>query len=366
MYPIRILHVFGRMDRGGAETMVMNLYRNIDRNLIQFDFAVHTTDICDYEKEISRLGGKIYRFPQFNGINIINYINSWKKFFFKHQEYKIIHGHMYSIASIYLLIAKRYGLYTIAHSHNTSNGSGIKSIAKDIFCLPLKYICDYKMACGIEAAKWLFGYDIAKGQNFKILNNAIDIKKYTSVPEAPRNFNFGNKIVLGHIGRFVEEKNHEFLIKVFSEYLKINQDAVLLLIGRGETEIKTKKLVERLGLKNQVLFLGVCENINEILSLIDAFVFPSIYEGLPVVLVEAQAAGVQCFISDNISDEVCITGCVNKLSLDLPANKWAESIFSKDLRHQDTSKEIKDSGYDIVDTAAWVSKFYLEKYRMNS
>ena len=365
MSPIRILHVFGRLDRGGAETMVMNLYRNIDRSLIQFDFAVHTNDDCDYDKEITELGGRIYHFPRFNGMNIIEYINCWEKFLYTHKEYKIIHGHMYSIASVYLYIAKKYGCYTIAHSHNTSNGKGLKALIKDCFCFPLKYICDYKMACGIEAAKWLFGNNITEMENFKILNNAIDIKKYVNAPEASIRFNLNNKIVLGHIGRFTKEKNHKFLIKVFYEYLKLNSEAVLLLMGRGKTEFQTKKLVEKLGLENKVLFLGICDNVNEILQLIDAFVFPSMYEGLPVVLVEAQAAGVQCFISDNIANEVCITECINKLSLSLPARKWAESILAKDLRHQDTNREIKVAGYDIVDTVAWISRFYLERDRRN-
>ena len=361
MSPIRILHVFGRMDRGGAETMVMNLYRNIDRNLIQFDFAVHTTDICDYEKEISGLGGKIYRFPQFNGINIMNYMNSWKNFLKKHQEYKIIHGHMYSIASIYLLISKRYGLYTIAHSHSTSNGSGIKSIVKDIFCLPLKYICDYKMACSIDAAKWLFGEKIIRENSFHLLKNAINLEEYSCKNEILPN---KEGIVCGHIGRFVEVKNHRFLVDVFFEYHKLDPSATLILIGTGELEDIIREYVVKLGLEKAVFFLGNQKNVKKHLRKMDVFIFPSMYEGVPLALVEAQASGIQCFISDTISDEVCITSCINKLSLKESASVWARCIKGKNLMKKNTHSELRNAGYDIENTVQWLSEFYINHYNV--
>ena len=362
MSPIRILHVFGRLDRGGAETMVMNLYRNIDRSLIQFDFAVHTNDDCDYDKEITELGGRIYHFPRFNGMNIIEYINCWEKFLYTHKEYKIIHGHMYSIASVYLYIAKKYGCYTIAHSHNTSNGKGLKALIKDCFCFPLKYICDYKMACGIEAAKWLFGQSIYQDKNFHLLKNAINIDEYCQRNLLNLDIKLNKKVVLGHIGRFVELKNHKFLIEVFFEYHKLNSNSVLLLLGTGELENAIKEIVVRFDLEKVVLFLGVRENVEEYLKKMDAFVFPSIYEGVPMVLVEAQAAGLQCFISNTISDEVCITGCINKLSLKENARKWAEYILKKQLIKQNTCEEIRNAGYDIAETTKWLSNFYISHY----
>lgn len=364
MHPIRILHVFGRVDRGGAETMIMNLYRNIDKSLIQFDFAVHTNDICDYEEEIMGLGGKIYRLPQFNGINIINYINAWRNFFKIHQEYKIIHGHMYSIASIYLLIAKSYGLYTIAHSHSTSNGSGIKSIVKDIFCLPLKYICDYKMACGIDAAKWLFGEKRIRENSFHLLKNAINLEEYFCKDEMNESLSNKERIVCGHIGRFVEVKNHRFLVDVFFEYHKLNPNSILLLIGTGELEDIIKEYVVKLRLEKTVFFLGNQKNVKKHLRKMDVFIFPSIYEGLPLALVEAQASGIQCFISDTISDEVCITSCINKLSLKESASVWARCIKGKNLMKKNTHSELRNAGYDIENTVQWLSKFYINHYKL--
>lgn len=365
MYPIRILHVFGRVDRGGAETMVMNLYRNIDRSLIQFDFAVHTNDICDYEEEIIGLGGKIYRFPQFNGINIMKYIKSWRKFLKTHQEYKIIHGHMYSIASIYLFIAKRYGIYTIAHSHSTSNGKSIKSTIKDMFCFPLKYICDYKMACGLDAAKWLFGENVIKENSFHLLKNSIKLEDYLFKSEMDeRVSNKGRIIVCGHIGRFVEVKNHRFLIDVFFEYHKLNPNSILLLIGTGELEDVIKEYVIKLSIEKVVFFLGLQKNVKEYLSKMDVFIFPSVYEGLPLALVEAQASGIQCFISNTISDEVCITSCINKLSLKEPASVWARCIKEKNLMKKNTYSELRNAGYDIANTVQWLSKFYINHYKL--
>lgn len=356
--PIRILQVIGRMDRGGAETMLMNLYRNIDRQKVQFDFIVHTKDKCAYDDEIRQMGGKIFNIPRFNGINIFYYLYCWMRLLKKHKEYKIVHGHNYNIAAIYLMMSKFLGRYTIAHSHSTSNGSGIKPKIKNIFCFFVKYFADYKMACSIEAGKWLFGENILKSNNFHVLNNAIDLKKYSLEYFTKIN----NEIVFGHVGRFVEEKNHKFLIQVFKEYIKLNANAKLLLIGKGILEPEIRKLVDKLNLNNKVSFLGIRSDVDKLLKEIDVFVFPSIYEGLPVVLIEAQAAGTQCFISDIITNEVCVTDCIHKLSLNETPTQWAERIFNTKVKRENTYYKLKDAGYDITDTSKWLEQFYLSKY----
>ena len=157
MKKIRILHVLGSLNMGGAETLIMNLYRNIDRDKIQFDFVVHTNKIGLYEDEIKELGGKIYRIQRYKGINHFSYKKEWNNFFEEHKEYKIIHGHMRSTASIYLKIAKKYGRITIAHSHNTSNGHGFSSLVKKILQYNIRNVSDYFMGCSYEANKRLFG-----------------------------------------------------------------------------------------------------------------------------------------------------------------------------------------------------------------
>ena len=162
--PIRILHVFGQMNRGGAETMIMNLYRHIDRTKIQFDFMVHSEEKCAFDDEIGQLGGKIYRVPRYNGRNHFLYIKEWSKFISNHKEYKIIHGHIRSTASFYLKVCKDNDRVTIIHSHSTSSGSGIiSSVVKNILQYPIRKIADYFIACSIPAGKWLFGENIVGG-----------------------------------------------------------------------------------------------------------------------------------------------------------------------------------------------------------
>ena len=183
--PIRILHVLGALNRGGAETMVMNIYRNIDRNRVQFDFIVHTNEKCDYNDEIINLGGKIYSMPRYNGKNHIKYKKAWNNFFKRHIEYKIVHGHMRSTAAIYLSIGKKHGLKTIAHSHSTaSRGNKFEKLVKNVLQIPLRYTANYLFACSEEAGKWLFGKKaIKKDTDFEKNQHLFkqQIKKYFSV-----------------------------------------------------------------------------------------------------------------------------------------------------------------------------------------
>ena len=208
---IRILHVLGSLDRGGAETMIMNLYRNIDRSKVQFDFLIHTDRECDYNEEIRSMGGKIYSLKRFKGYNLCQYIKQFKDFFIKHPEYEIIHGHMRSTASIYLKIAKSMGRYTIAHSHNTSSGNGISALGKNLIQLPLRYIADYYFACSIEAGEWLFGKKIIKSDKFYILKNAIDMGAFVfnqNIRDLKRKeLGFEDFFIIGNVGRFHELMN---------------------------------------------------------------------------------------------------------------------------------------------------------------
>lgn len=222
---IRILHVLGGLNRGGAETMVMNVYRNIDRSKIQFDFIIHTTEKCDYEDEIKNLGGEIYRVPRYNGKNHIVYKNVWHKFFRLHSEYKIIHGHLRSTAAIYLNIAKKYKLKTIAHSHNTSSGSGVAAVIKNVMQIPIRYIADYLFACSDDAGKWLFGKNVINNKKYRIIENSIDCDSYMYNDHLRNNMrkslDLNDKYVIGHVGRFNIQKNHEFLLEVFLNCKKV-------------------------------------------------------------------------------------------------------------------------------------------------
>lgn len=363
---IRVLQVFARMDRGGAETMIMNLYRNIDRTRVQFDFVVHVEEECAFDEEILKLGGRIFRIPRFNGKNVIKYKNSWKKLLDAHKEWKIIHGHVRSTASIYLPIARKKGLFTISHSHNTSTEPGVSGLAKVILQYPIRYVADYYIACSSNAGEWLFGKKICSGNSFRVLSNAIDSEKFrydeTKRKTIREKWKLKDSIVIGNVSRFNPQKNHSFLIDIFEKIYERNKNAVLLLVGDGEDKEKIEKKVSNRGLKNSVFFMGIRSDVDCILQSIDVLVFPSLFEGLPVSIIEAQAAGVPCLLSDTISRECKITECVSFLSLNQSATRWAETAVKlAEQRHIDTVDIIRKHNYDIESNSIWLMEFYESK-----
>lgn len=359
---IRVLHVLGGLDRGGAEAMVMNLYRTIDRTQVQFDFIIHTEKKQAYYDEIIALGGKIYHFPAFNGLNYFKMMNLWKQFFKDHPEYKILHSHVRSYASLYLPIAKNAGLKTIIHSHNTSSGKGLKAVVK--FCLQrgLRKNVDYYFACSDVAGKWLFGEEITKQSNYHVLNNAIDVEKYTysemSRKKIRDEFNLKNELVVGHVGRFHPQKNHSFLVDIFAEIHKKRPDSVLMLVGTGDLMDSVKEKAAELKLDDSVIFTGSRADVNELLSAFDVFVFPSLFEGLPVTLVEVQAAGLPCFSSDTVTKEVDFDRKINYISLDKDAAYWADEIINGKPERLDHTEAIRKAGYDIQYTVKELTSFY--------
>lgn len=368
--PIRILQVFAQMNRGGAETMIMNLYRNIDRSKVQFDFIVHTEEKCAFDEEIEQLGGRIYKIPRYTGVNHFNYVKVWKDFFEEHTDHKIIHGHLRSTASIYLYIARNFNLKTIAHSHSTSSrGNALHKIVKRIMQLPIRYIVDYMFACSNEAGKWLFGERSKNGNRFKLLKNAIDIDKYLyneKIRNAVREeFHISENFVIGHIGSFSHPKNHKFLVDIFYEVRKERSDAILMLVGDGELLTDIKMKISRLGIEDNVVFTGVRSDVPKLLQGMDMIVFPSIYEGLPVTIIESQAAGLKSIISDSITNEVMITSLVERLSLSLDASIWAQRVLENvNLQERKAYKnEIEHSGYDIMKTSKEYQDFCIGLYK---
>ena len=357
---IRILHVFGRLDFGGAETFIMNVYRNIDRAKIQFDFMIHTKQKCAYEDEVIALGGKIFRIPAYNCFNHLKYKTAWRKFFKNNKNYKFIHGHMTSTAAIYLKIAKKHGIKTISHAHNTSSGNDFKAKIKDILQLPLKYTADYLFACSAAAGKWCYGKS-----DFKIIFNAIDTDKfiYNKIFREIKRKELGleNKFVIMHIGRFEIQKNHGFLTDIFREIYNKNQDAVLFLVGNGPLREDIKIKTESAGLKNNIIFAGVRSDIPELLCAADVFLFPSLWEGLGIVLIEAQANGLRCVVSDAVPEEAAITNLIEFVSLNQPAMYWAEKVLAyvDGYERKDMREEIKKAGYDIKNTVSRLEEFYL-------
>lgn len=356
---IRVLHVIGIMDRGGAESMIMNLYREIDRERFQFDFVVHASKKGAYDNEIYKLGGTIYHCPQFTMKNIAKYKKWWNDFFAsKGDQYQIVHGHIGSTAPIYLKCARENGVYTIAHSHNTTKICNIKSILYRILSRRVCGIAHHYLACGEKAGKNRFGAN----QKFQVLNNAIPSKQYIySEPkrkQIQREYNLENYLVLGHVGRFVEAKNHNYLIDVFNEVIQ-KTPAKLLLVGDGPLRLEIERKVHRLGLQDHVIFTGVREDVADLMQAMDVFVFPSLYEGLPLSVVEAQAAGLPCLISDGVPIECKLTDLVQQISLSSDVEVWTESVIkaAKGIR-RNTYQEICTAGFDIESNTKKLERYY--------
>ena len=365
--PIRVLQVFGTMNRGGAETMIMNLYRNINRDKVQFDFVVHHRNKGDFDNEIYDLGGRIFYISSYKFTNHFLYIKEWENLLKDHEEWNIIHGHMYSTASIYLKVAKKLGRYTISHSHSTSNGKGALAFLKDIIQIPLKNIPDTMMACSNEAGKWLYGSDVINKENYIMFPNAIDLSLFSFNKKERamirKELNFENKIIIGHVGRYEYPKNFPFLLEIINKLKEVNKNFLLLQIGNGKNNKDLQTMIKDKNLEDNIKFLGVRNDVADLMQAMDLFIFPSIYEGLPVVLIEAQASGLQCIVSSNITKEVDITKSVSYLPVDKGVNIWVDSILNSDFKYnRNANKDVLErAGYDIKNSAHWIENFYIQK-----
>lgn len=361
--PIRILHVVTYMGRGGLETMIMNYYRHMDRAKVQFDFLVHREFTADYDGEIEQLGGKIFRLPKLNPWSA-EYRRALDQFWKEHPEYRIVHVHQDCLSSIALKSAKENGVpIRIAHSHSSSQDKNIKYIIKLWYKRQIPQYATHLFACSKEAGDWMFD-----GTAYSIVNNAIDTNSYVFDREKALSIrnNLGissDALVLGHVGRFAQVKNHAFLINILAQISKMRDRVYLLLVGDGELKGVIEEKVQELGLSEQVIFTGVRKDIPEVLQAMDVFVFPSLYEGLPVSLVEAQAAGLPCLVSDTISDECMITDLIQKASLNETAHAWAIKALTMAKRERcNMYSEIAGRGFDIVQNAAKLQEFYLDQW----
>lgn len=368
--PIRVLQVFTILNRGGAETMIMNYYRHIDRTKVQFDFLVHREEPGAYEEEIKALGGRIYRLPPLYPRHFKKYKKEVQAFFKQHKEYKIIHGHISELGYFLYKEASRQQVpVIICHAHNSSMILDIKAPIRWYWKHVCRSVITDRFTCSPEAARWMFGNKTK--QCIIQMNNAVDTDEfrfnYKKSDNIKKVLRVEDKIVLGHVGRFNEQKNHKFLIEFFGELNRQNNKTVLLLVGTGDLEDRIREQVKQLGIEKNVIFLGSRSDVSELLQAFDVFVFPSLFEGLPVTLIEAQAAGLPCLISDKISRNVDMgMNLIHYLPI-TQANIWVEEFKSvtmdidklRSTRTMDTS-QMKKQGYDIEEEAKFIQQFYLE------
>lgn len=365
--PIRVLEVCQRMEAAGVQSFLMNIYRNIDREKVQLDFLVHYDEHNFYDDEIEALGGKIYRFPVRENYNIIKYVRDLCAFFRGHKEYRIIHGHMDSLGMIYLKCAQREGIKVrIAHSHNSSVQDGIKKYFRLFMIKRYKEYANHLFACSNDAGKFMFG-----DSDFEVIHNVIDSEKYkydiTMRNRKRKEIGCSDSFVIGNVGRLHVQKNQLFLVDVFYQILKQIPNSKLLLIGSGELEKELKKKIQEYGISEQVTILNNRKDVNELYQAMDVYVMPSLYEGLPVSAIEAQASGLLCVFSDSITKETDITGNVKYISLDQSVEYWAEHIISSFSKHErkDMKEAIIKRGYDAKTVALNIQDMYLQMHNNN-
>lgn len=371
--PIRVLNLFTIMNRGGAETMVMNYYRSIDRTKVQFDFMVHRKEKGAYDDEIEAMGGRIYRMSPIFPTKFGKYKKELKQFFDEHPEYQIIHSHMSELGYFAFKEARTHGVKClICHAHNAPNfksetlNEKIKDVMRWNFKHKIRPYTDHMFVCGMDAGKWLFGRRNRK--KFVMMNNAVDAENFrwdsNMAKHLRREWGLDGKFVICNVGRFNTQKNHSFIIDIFNLIHYQNPNAVLLLAGDGDLMERTKMKVENLGLADCVQFLGIRPDINDILLASDVFLFPSLYEGLPVTLVEAQASGIKCVISDTVPKDCLITKNIDVVPLSETTGVWADAVlkYADGYKRKDTYGTIAEKGFDIKENAAWLEEFYINEY----
>lgn len=362
---INILMVMANTRMGGVQAFVLNVLRNIDLEKFHIDFAINFYAECDgIEEECRKYGCEFYILPYFKIYNYFQYTKAWNKFLSTH-KYDIVYAHATNSASIFLGIAQKYGMKTIAHSHSAGyRGNRIEQFAKSIFAKGVGEVADYWFACSGKAAERLYGQAYKTYSHYYNIPNAIDANKYffdqTTRERIRKEIGVDNDTFLcGHLGTFSAVKNHRFLIEIFAEVLKLKPDAKLVCCGTGALMPIVKQQVEKLGLSGKVIFTGVVNNANEYMMAMDCFVFPSVFEGFPVSVLEAQATGLPVVMHDVITNEVDLTELIHRVSLQQTANEWARIASEVKVENRSNyNKAISNSYYNIKTSVKAFEKLY--------
>ncbi|WP_339210610.1 glycosyltransferase family 1 protein [Aeribacillus sp. FSL K6-8210] len=365
MREIRVLHVGMTPNYGGLESFVMNIYRNIDRSKVQFDFLTLYGDKIAYEDEIIAMGGKVYPILYKRRDVVKHFLYLPFNFFKKHREIQIVHFHKSHLADLdYLIVAKMCGVpVRIVHAHSSGYIFPLGKIAKFTEKMNKKYInklATHKLSCSDLAGKWMFD-DLS----YEVVPNAIDIDKFkfdtNKRDKMRKELNLDNKFVVGHVGTFFDVKNQTFLVDVFKEFLKKRSDAILLFIGEGPMKNEVVEKVHKLNLDDKVIFTGSIKNVNEYFQAMDVFTLPSKFEGFPIVSVEAQTAGLPCVVSSNVTKEIAITDQVFFRSIE-NVDDWVDTLLdiSNKNKRYDNVQKIRDAGYDIKTMSKQMEQFYID------
>lgn len=360
--PIRVLQVLPSLNRGGAETVVMDWFRQIDGAQVVFDFVVtNPADNYHYEAEAVALGARIIRAPLFHIKRIPSLVAWWHRNLREHPEWQVMHGHDALTTSIYLSVGRSMRRQTIAHSHSSGGDSGIDGVVRRIMRRPLRNVAGIRMACSEPAAVWMYG----RRASIRIVNNGIDTERFAfneGRGNRTRNaLGLEDAFVVGHVGRLVEVKNHAKVLHVFAELLNAEPSARLLLVGNGVLRGRIESRINELGIADKVVLTGAREDVPDLLAAMDVMVLPSLYEGFPVTVVEAQASGLPCVVSDAVTREIGLTDLVRFISLDEPDDVWAKAVIDAALTGERVSRtdELRAAGYDSAQVAHEMQQLYL-------
>lgn len=371
MGKIRLLMVLDSTGRGGSQSFVMNVIRNIDKEKYQIDVTITRNKRGGFDKEMEALGCNIYNLEHFHVINYRRFVNCWKTFLSEHQ-YDIIHGHVSSTASIYLRIARKYGCYTILHSHSGGyRGNWFERQVKKIFTRGAAEQADLWFACSDKAARRLYGSGFIESPKYHYIPNAIDVRNYIfniEIRERIRGeINVGQgTFVCGHVGSFSTPKNHKFLIQVFKKVKQKKPDSKLLLVGDGYLHDNIVQLIEEYGLNADVILTGSVGNVNEYMMGMDVMIFPSLFEGLPVTVVEAQATGLPAVISDVITKDVYLTDIVTYKPLSDSADDWSEAVLAKSNNNRrEYNEKIANTIFNMNTSVKQLENLYLRLVQDN-
>ncbi|WP_191565577.1 glycosyltransferase family 1 protein [Metabacillus idriensis] len=360
--PKRVLQVVSAMNRGGAETLLMNIYRNIDKSKVQFDFISHREEECHYDREIEALGGRIFRVTSLGKDGPISYVKKLIKII-QEQEYVAVHAHTDYQCGFPILAAKLSGVKKrIAHSHSNNWGQS-NSLKSKITFIALQFLIkkntNYYCACSIEAGQFLFGRINKEKKQFKILKNGIDVTQFSNQLDSYASVRYelnipGDAKILGHVGTFSESKNHDFILEILMEVHKKRKDVYAVFVGEGPLKKEIELKVKNLQIEAYVKFLGVRTDIPRLMNAFDVFLFPSIFEGFGIVTIEAQSIGTPCIVSDRVTKKTDMgLGLIKYLNLEKDYNKWLNEInksFTIDRPSQETIRQnISKLGFDIKD-----------------
>lgn len=365
MKPIRILQVVEMLnENSGVSSVVMNYYKHMNHDRFIFDFITHTPVTDEIRKQLEETGSVIYEMPALTGRNIPIYKKKLDDFFVEHQEYQIVHGHLPNAAAFYLSAAKKHGIrIRILHSHNSKGADSLVKRARNYFLNRIGvFKANVYFSCSDLASDYLF--HTKKENKVKIIHNAIEMERFSYCEEIRErlreNGRIENKLVIGHMGRFVKQKNHRFILEIAKRLKEIRNDFLFLLVGDGMLRVEMEEAVEKAGMQDYFIFTGSVLNPQDYYQMMDVFILPSIYEGLPVVGVEAQACGLPCLFSDAVTDEVILTEQAEKLEI-RDAALWARKIAeTSKIRYKDNADAVKKSGFDIKTEAKRLEEIYLE------